>query len=1147
MLKYKQGQVIDDRFSIMKEIASQGGMTTVYKAFDLQTEVTVALKAFDRGNYIPEIEKESFRREVAALTELKHPNIVKIIASSIGTEQMPAYIGLEWMENDLISEREQKSNELFKDWNSFIEGVGIPLAEALSFAHQRDCVHRDIKPANILRNTSQTLKLADFGVSKLRRDLQSRSTLKDFASRPFTPPETDTGINLFSRDVFGFGAICVWALSNKSISEYKELWDYSDKLDISNEARDWLQSCININPKKRPANGQIMLHQLVAINSTTAAGNKAIKIKQINLDITEQARERLALLRGTPVNQIAEMNHYINIDLRDSPSLTSDKTGGAQSAKRFNLYGGEVLYHIAPGINKPGMTIVGVDIHDASKHIKRKNEALKCDIRFQTGNSPGALSTDQAIIALTTAVNPTENIDEPAINLLVKGWQNTLDALEAYAKEAVPPIRYYKAERNGSTVTLYTEESLENVTLDQTWVINLNENIMIFGEVIEIKYNNFTLHVQRKYKVNIPDAGLATLDLSADIKGWGRQRTALESIIKRTTVRANIGDLIFQPKLLAAPINAECGTEESNSLDYSQFKAFTAAIGTSDFLLVQGPPGTGKTRLISKLITEEVKRNPNIRILLTSQTNVAIDNALEKVHLEEPQIRLLRVSRPDSPRVSDYSKRFLIGSLLKNWETEIKNLTDDAFKKWAKINEINLNKIVICVKLQLILFLRTESTKIRNELKDLQTERDSSNSTGVNEKNKITETDFTFARLENECRDKLDSNLNQIETQYELLERALGEAGKKIRKASDLDIEQIINNNFEAGDKRSQAEAKVKLLTEWQQRFGRDDSFEELLCADVSVVAATCLGLSQIDKELKLKFDLCIMDEAGKANSTEALVPLCRAHRWVMVGDPKQLPPFEHEALKDASYKKRFSINEESLEPLFDRLWLRAPEANKVVLKKQYRMVAPIGSLVSECFYDGVLENSERPIDETLQSVLGHSVIWLSTNELPDRNEVMARKSLINTCEIEKIFEVLELFQRTLSGSTKIVNVLCISGYAAQVSAIDQRLTRGQYKNFPNLNLEVNTIDSVQGREADVVIFSVVRSNPKGNAGFLKEFRRVNVALSRAREVLIIIGDHSFVETATSLDTLQKVLYYIKNKHKGVGLVSFLKSGGIQK
>ena len=77
MLKYKQGQVIDDRFSIMKEIASQGGMTTVYKAFDLQTEVTVALKAFDRGNYIPEIEKESFRREVAALTELKHPNIVR--------------------------------------------------------------------------------------------------------------------------------------------------------------------------------------------------------------------------------------------------------------------------------------------------------------------------------------------------------------------------------------------------------------------------------------------------------------------------------------------------------------------------------------------------------------------------------------------------------------------------------------------------------------------------------------------------------------------------------------------------------------------------------------------------------------------------------------------------------------------------------------------------------------------------------------------------------------------------------------------------------------------------------------------------------------------------------------------------------------
>jgi superfamily I DNA and/or RNA helicase len=81
--------------------------------------------------------------------------------------------------------------------------------------------------------------------------------------------------------------------------------------------------------------------------------------------------------------------------------------------------------------------------------------------------------------------------------------------------------------------------------------------------------------------------------------------------------------------------------------------------------------------------------------------------------------------------------------------------------------------------------------------------------------------------------------------------------------------------------------------------------------------------------------------------------------------------------------------------------------------------------------------------------------------------------------------------------------------------------------SFPHLEIECNTIDTIQGREADVVIFSVTRSNEDRRAGFLGEIARINVALSRAREVLIIVGDDEFVRQANGADSLLRVLRYI--------------------
>jgi hypothetical protein len=202
-------------------------------------------------------------------------------------------------------------------------------------------------------------------------------------------------------------------------------------------------------------------------------------------------------------------------------------------------------------------------------------------------------------------------------------------------------------------------------------------------------------------------------------------------------------------------------------------------------------------------------------------------------------------------------------------------------------------------------------------------------------------------------------------------------------------------------------------------------------------------------------------------------------------------------------------------------------------------MVAPIGSMVAECFYpDENLENAGRTIDKTLEGVLGCSLCWLSTHLLPDRAEERSGTSFVNPCEVQRVLDILGDLQHALDGSDRKVDVLCISGYGAQVSSIERHL-HTERPNFPNLHIECNTVDAVQGREASVVIFSVVRSNSMGSGGFLREFRRVNVALSRAKDVLAIVGDHGFVERANDLGPLQRVLGHILKSPDGVQIQSF--------
>jgi hypothetical protein len=1138
MAKLAIGALVDGRFKIKNEV-SKGGTTTVYRALDLESEQAVALKVFDRDRHLPEIEAEFFRREVSALAELKHPNIVRIVASATGTDALPAYIALEWIDRDLISERDSKRSAAFEGWDDYFDLIGLPLLEALAFAHQRGCAHRDLKPANVLIDTDGSPRLADFGISKLKRDLQPRVTLQDFSSKPFSPPEADTGERLYSRDVFGFAALTTWALSQQVPTDYATLIRSAETLDVPEEPRTILCACLGRDAKLRPESALPLLHSLKSIHIKRKHAWDSRTAPVVVLGLTPKARETIALHRALQPTDRVGLLAFVETDLRESTCVSVYKPAAGQppAEGHFVLHGGEVSYHIAPGRDGNDMVVLNARINDPEVHVRNKSQAAPCHIKFRASNVPGALTTAEAVAALQATVSATENSEVGPVEALVAGWGRTLEAREAFAKDSVPPIIYQGVERSSDLVTLITGASVDNVAVEQPWRIDNESGPFLRGEVFRVAPGRVTLLLRDGTAQAVPESGVARIDITALRGALNRQRSALDLLKSRSALRADLGELLFQPKRAVPPATVDAGSPQGVGLDDSQHKAFSAALGTSDFLLVQGPPGTGKTRFISRLISEEIRRNPRCRVLLTSQTHVAIDNALDALHKSNPELQLLRVSRRGSTRVAQTSDPFLVDAQMDRWSAEVRAKCNNDLERWCAERGLKHNEVLMGMVLRQIVAARTKVDAIRSELESLTTKAPS-NGPGRSA-SKFSEIDPLAEARQDELRASLEAEKTDLVSNYEWLRKALKATASKIEAMPSPELATLAEKYIPTGELAEATRQRIQMQSEWLKRFGRDDSFIELLCNNVNVVAATCLGLSQVEADSALKFDLCIMDEAGKAHATEAAVPLVRAKRWVLVGDPKQLPPFEDEALRSEQYRERFEITDECVEPLFDRLWRSGPATNRLTLRKQYRMVAPIGSMVAECFYpDENLENAGRTIDKTLEGVLGCSLCWLSTHLLPDRAEERSGTSFVNPCEVQRVLDILGDLQHALDGSDRKVDVLCISGYGAQVSSIERHL-HTERPNFPNLHIECNTVDAVQGREASVVIFSVVRSNSMGSGGFLREFRRVNVALSRAKDVLAIVGDHGFVERANDLGPLQRVLGHILKSPDGVQIQSF--------
>jgi len=297
------------------------------------------------------------------------------------------------------------------------------------------------------------------------------------------------------------------------------------------------------------------------------------------------------------------------------------------------------------------------------------------------------------------------------------------------------------------------------------------------------------------------------------------------------------------------------------------------------------------------------------------------------------------------------------------------------------------------------------------------------------------------------------------------------------------------------------------------------------LFGDARVIACTLVGSANrlLDGQ---KFGTLFIDEAAQALEAACWIPIRKVSRVILAGDHCQLPP---------TVKSLAALKAGLGKTLMERIVENKPEV-VTLLKVQYRMNEEIMRFSSDWFYGNQVESAS---EVKYRSILDLDIpmTWIDTSEfeLPEDSSLTFKEEFvgesfgrINKAEAELTLLALENYFKKI-GKERIlderIDVGIISPYRAQVQYLRRQLKKKEWvKPFRHL-ISVNTVDGFQGQERDIILISLVRANDEGQIGFLRDLRRMNVAITRARMKLIILGDAS---TMTRHPFYKKLYDYIE-------------------
>lgn len=297
---------------------------------------------------------------------------------------------------------------------------------------------------------------------------------------------------------------------------------------------------------------------------------------------------------------------------------------------------------------------------------------------------------------------------------------------------------------------------------------------------------------------------------------------------------------------------------------------------------------------------------------------------------------------------------------------------------------------------------------------------------------------------------------------------------KQLSKAQQSASKHIRNYTKEVASEKQMARNEVKQLQREIRQLSSAMEIESI--ENASVIAGTPVGLfNTLNKDFKA--DVVLIDEAGQALAPLVWLAAVFGKKLVLCGDPQQLPPVVKSTLA-----KKSGLGMSLLEHCMTVV-------NPVLLEEQYRIPPRVLSYCNNYFYEGKLKSNSQ--------VLNGNIFFIDTagfGEHEEENEETG--SILNKTEVQLIQKIIE--------NEKLLpdNSVILAPYSAQIDLLKKEIPQ---------NWRISTIDSIQGQEEENILISLTRSNEHQEIGFLSDYRRTNVAITRAKKTCYLIGDSSTI------------------------------------
>lgn len=1062
------------------------------------------------------------------LKKIESVYINKVIDSGRDTDSGVYYMILEKIEkSQTLEEYVLKKNEASKTHIKTIAQLWYHLSQGLDKAGQKNIQHKDLHPKNILITEKNQPVIIDFGISILEHTISKKASVSEYSTKFAAPEYINKQENRLKArtDMYSLSLTMTYALLGHQL--FYEVENNEERIDkiieyykdsLSVESVDILINILNkssaLDPEARyMRHSQVMDDLLSFIDSIINEPEKPFYLKFLNetntyamsfiQEINESGlyisvNERLHSEHNSINAKLASENYYVY-----SSFLSHGKKSlVVQDVKhKDNLEVNEskshnwILKNKAPLLNITYNVIeksqsVKTDFYDIKSLLERMYLEEQATAKRNLPRIPRQILKDYLTL-LEAEINHLKSkafsINYKSFNVVSKNEAEFKLQVDVTTIDEIKSLVHRSKQmfRKGDTINLYVKPNPKTDDKEQIgFSVDFNENSNILA------VREFPEH----RKDELPLKGTLYEDTSMMEIQYKRQLYAIKNYMAGKILNNNLRDYLFQPEKLNKlaetsgyiDIELDVISKDKNgkivNFQEAQKDAVLKSLYRKPLTIIQGPPGTGKTTVIAEIILQILKRDRQSKILITSQTNLAVDNVLSKMNGIKG-VSFIRLGKNiEDAEIALHS----FDTKLNFWANKTKRKSDSYFSKLKKgFDEKNTNSSPVLNKIQKEFNKKQDWKVAKRELKSLL--------------------DSPFSKEYQDLKPCLESRT--------LFDNKLAEY------LGDF------SSNFN----------KLKLLHgKWKSilsNIENRDALKSRFITNINIVGATANHIAAgMYKDFNFEFDYVIMDEAAKATPSETLVPVNMAHQVIMVGDHLQLPPLvtATESVKQAVAKK-LNLEDEKIDfdkiysdkpSLFEIMFDGAPEEFKEMLDLQFRMPEQIGDIISKLVYEGKLRSSNLSGKAHKLNLQTNSTVFMcDTSKYPNRFHLKdpTSKSSYNKCNADVIIDIL----KTIDSYSNLINeenyeVGIITGYGKQAEYLTNQIGDIKLENLKiKQNLVVATVDSFQGAEKDIIIYDLVRStkeNDNSGLGFLEMPNRINVAFTRATRLLIVVGDANFLK-----------------------------------